>query len=208
MFWSKNNSTVAIRAGKIAANLAHTGKSKIGINQGRPLDVPNVFGIERQGKAANAGPCAKRAQFAIIVAAITPIVGAKFETVSLMDLLKYTDCLSFLRDVPSMNVVPAHINDRSALGKVVIEKVLAISLHASNTNMKEIRTLNISSVNRVRYLTLLEKLVVLETNKINEVQIPVQAYKGKKGKLSFLAECARVATNARTGPVEPIIVMG
>lgn len=107
-----------------------------------------------------------------------------------------------------MNVVPAHINDRSAFGKVVIEKVRAISLHASNTNMKEMRTLNISSVNRVRYLTQLEKLVMLETNKINEVQIPVQAYKGKKGKLSSLLNVARVATKARTGPVEPIIVMG
>ena len=31
---------------------------------------------------------------------------------------------------------------------------------------------------------------------------------GKKGKLDARANCARVATNARTGPVDPIIVKG
>lgn len=46
---------------------------------------------------------------------------------------------------------------------------------ASTTKMKDIRVEKISSVNLVRYLTKLEADVTELTNKIPEVQIPVQA---------------------------------
>ena len=46
------------------------------------------------------------------------------------------------------------------------------------------------------------------TNKIADVQIPVQVYNGKNGTFIFSANFTRVATNANTGPVLPIIVNG
>jgi hypothetical protein len=173
MFWSKNNRTDAIRAGKAAAHLAQTGNSKSGINHGRPLEVANVFGMLKHGKAANSAPWVIRAHLAMRDAAITPIVGAKSETVFRMDLLKNIDCRSFFSDVASVNVVAAQINDRSAFGKVVTENVLAMSVHASKTNMKLIRTEKVSSVNLVRYFTELENEVMEETNKISAVHNPV-----------------------------------
>jgi hypothetical protein len=41
-----------------------------------------------------------------------------------------------------------------------------------------------------------------------DVQIPVQVYNGKNGTFIFSASFTRVATNANTGPVLPIIVKG
>ena len=45
-------------------------------------------------------------------------------------------------------------------------------------------------------------------NKIKDVHRPVQAYNGKNGKFIFSANFTNVATNAKTGPVLPIIVNG
>jgi hypothetical protein len=45
-------------------------------------------------------------------------------------------------------------------------------------------------------------------NKIPEVQIPVQAYKGRKGRPCDSASLYNAATNASTGPVDPIMVSG
>jgi hypothetical protein len=46
------------------------------------------------------------------------------------------------------------------------------------------------------------------TSNIPDVHIPVQAYNGKNGKFNFSANFTRVATNANTGPVLPMIVIG
>ena len=45
-------------------------------------------------------------------------------------------------------------------------------------------------------------------SRIAEVQIPVQAYRGKNGTFILSASFTSVATNANTGPVEPMIVNG
>jgi len=41
-----------------------------------------------------------------------------------------------------------------------------------------------------------------------DVHIPVHAYNGRNGKFIFSANFTSVATNARTGPVLPMIVIG
>jgi hypothetical protein len=66
---------------------------------------------------------------------------------------------------------------RSAFEKVdaADAKVPPMSETASTTKMPLIRTEKISSVKRVRYFTKLDADVTEETNKIREVQRPVQA---------------------------------
>ena len=82
-------------------------------------------------------------------------------------------------------------------------KVLPTSETASTTKIVLIKTENISSVKRVKNLTRFEAEVTEETNKIKDVQSPVQAYSGRNGKPNLWASCAKVATNASTGPVDP-----
>lgn len=51
MFWSMNKSTVLIRAGKKAAQRAHTGSAIRGTSQGRPTVVVSAMGTLRVGRA-------------------------------------------------------------------------------------------------------------------------------------------------------------
>ena len=83
-----------------------------------------------------------------------------------------------------------------------------ISEAASTTNIVDMRTAKISSVNRVRYFTKLDADVIDDRNKIADVHRPVQAYKGRNGRFVLLANWTNVATNANTGPVLPMIVNG
>jgi hypothetical protein len=47
-----------------------------------------------------------------------------------------------------------------------------------------------------------------DINRIAAVHNPVQVYRGKNGRLIAFPSCAKQATNANTGPVDPIIVKG
>lgn len=87
-------------------------------------------------------------------------------------------------------------------------KVPATSENASTTNMVLMSTENISSVNLVRYLTKLDPDVIAAMNRMAAVHRPVQAYNGRNGTLKLSANGTIVATNARTGPVDPMIVSG
>ena len=87
-------------------------------------------------------------------------------------------------------------------------KVLLTSETASTTKMVEMRTLKISSVNRVMYLTRFDAEVNEDMARIPDAQIPVQPYSGRKGTFRVLANWTRQVTNAKTTPVEPIIVSG
>ena len=87
-------------------------------------------------------------------------------------------------------------------------KVPATSEKASAMKIVLISVEKISSVKRVRYFTILDAEVRDETNNIAEVQSPVHAYRGRNGILNVCASGTSVATKARTGPVEPMIVSG
>mmetsp|Transcript_57538 Transcript_57538/g.153685 ORF Transcript_57538/g.153685 Transcript_57538/m.153685 type:complete len:207 (-) Transcript_57538:613-1233(-) len=176
MFWSRNNKTVAMRAGKKAAQRAQTGKSRIGTSQGRPLVVPKTAGMDKLGRPANLVPCTTRAQRAMRDAVTTPIVGAKLDMVlRIRDGNRDVFRSPFSR-VAMVKVEAAHVNVNRALVKVEAgdEKVRPTSDTASKTNMQLISNEKISSVKRVRYLTRLEAEVIEEANKIADVHNPVQ----------------------------------
>lgn len=99
---------------------------------------------------------------------------------------------------------------KSALVKVEagLVNVAVISDTASMTKMVEMRREKISSVNRVRYFTKFEADVKDEMSKIVEVHKPVHAYNGRKGRFIDFESWNNAATNARTGPVDPMIVNG
>jgi hypothetical protein len=86
--------------------------------------------------------------------------------------------------------------------------VPAISETASTTNIVEMSTEKISSVNLVKYLTRFEAEVTDDKNRIADVHKPVHAYSGKKGSFIAFPSWARQATKANTGPVDPMIVNG
>jgi len=84
---------------------------------------------------------------------------------------------SFFNAVATVNVVTAQVNVSRAFVNVDADdvKVLPMSETASTTKIQLMRTENISSVKRVRYLTKFEAEVTEETNKIRDVQSPVHA---------------------------------
>lgn len=110
----------------------------------------------------------------------------------------------------TVNVTVAHTKVNNALVKVEAGEVNVrpTSETASTTKMALMSTENISSVNRVKYLTRFDAEVTEHTNKMREVHRPVHAYRGKKGTPMPLASWTNVATKARTGPVDPMIVRG
>jgi hypothetical protein len=139
-----------------------------------------------------------------------PTVGAKFDTAFRIGLVKYTLFRRPLRTLVSTNVTLAQTNVSSAFVKVEEgdENVLPISDTASTTKMALMSTEKISSVKRVRYLTKFDAEKSEHSNRIPAVHSPVQLYKGRKGSPVDSASCTSVATNASTGPVDPMIVSG
>ena len=99
----------------------------------------------------------------------SPIVGAKFEIVFRTDFFRKTDCRSFFNDDARTKVVVAQTNDKRPL----------VNVDRGDVNVPEIsvliKTENISSVNLVKYLTKLDPDDTDDTNKINDVHIPVHA---------------------------------
>ena len=107
----------------------------------------------------------------------SPIVGAKFEIVFRSDFFRKTDCRSFFNDDARTKVVVAQTNDKRPLVNVDRGDVNVpeISVTASTTKIVLIKTENISSVNLVKYFTKLDPDDTDDTNKINDVHIPVHA---------------------------------
>jgi hypothetical protein len=191
-------------AGTNAAHLAHTGKSNNGTNHGRPDVVTNVSGIFSAG---NATPLANLAHLARRAAVTTPIVGAKLDNAVRIFLVKNVDFLSPFNIVAMVNVDVAQSSVINAFGNGPANEP-ATSDTASTTKIALIKVEKISSVNLVKYLTRLDADVNEEMNSIAEVHNPVHAYNGKKGTFIIFANCAKHATKANTGPVEPMIVNG
>jgi len=100
----------------MAAHLAQTGKSKIGINHGRPLVVAKDTGKAREGRAATLAPCEMRAQRATKEDIRMAIDGARLLIVVRIFLVKKTLLRRPFSKVAMMYVVEAHVMVRSALG--------------------------------------------------------------------------------------------
>ena len=112
------------------------------------------------------------------------MVGAKFDTVFRILLLKYTVFRRPFNVVATVYVVHAQTRVNNAFVKVDTgdTNVLPISDAASTTKMQLISTEKISSVNRVKYFTKLEPDVTADRNRIADVHNPVHAYNGKNGR--------------------------
>jgi len=191
-------------AGTNAAHRAHTGNSNNGTNHGLPDVDTNVFGIDSAGSDTS---LANRAHLAMNAAETTPMVGAKLDNPVRTFLEKKDDFRNPFNMVAMVNVDVAQRSVINAFGNGPAKEAPTFDT-ASTTKMTLIKVENISSVNRVKYLTRLDPDVRDAMSRMADVHNPVQVYNGKNGKFHIFANCARHATKANTGPVEPMIVKG
>mmetsp|Transcript_15226 Transcript_15226/g.28907 ORF Transcript_15226/g.28907 Transcript_15226/m.28907 type:complete len:292 (-) Transcript_15226:928-1803(-) len=86
IFWSRKRRTARNAAGRHAPHLAHTGRSVIGMSQGRPVVVTNFVGNTNDERLHPAK--LRRIARATSEPSTTPIAGAKLDTLFRIDFVK------------------------------------------------------------------------------------------------------------------------